>query len=98
MPFLFVRQKQFWDLEMRKNNFNLVLPFASKRYICPIPSSMKMKNHYYTFAFAALMLASCGIIGKKDKGGMVPQDGQLHGIAPGNKYILPQPPGMVFIP
>jgi len=29
---------------------------------------MKMKNHHYAlFALATLMLASCGIIGKKDK-------------------------------
>lgn len=85
---------------MRKNNFNLVLSLISKRYICPIPTSMKMKNQYYTIlAVASLSLASCGIIGgKKDKGGSLPNDGMLHGIAPGNRYVLPKPPGMVYIP
>ena len=58
-----------------------------------------MKNHYYTLtAIAALFLASCGALGKKDRGGALPNDGQLHGIAPGNRYVLPKPPGMVYIP
>src|SRR5215218_4772139 len=84
---------------MRKIKFNLVLSLISKRYICPIPLSMKMKNHYYTLsALAVILLSSCGIIGKKDKGGMLPNDGQLHGIAPGSRYVLPKPPGMVYIP
>src|SRR5262249_42247604 len=63
---------------------------------------MKMKNLYYTLlAFACmLMLASCGILGKKNnkKGGALPNDGQVHGIAPASKYSLPRPPGMVYIP
>jgi formylglycine-generating enzyme required for sulfatase activity len=61
---------------------------------------MKMKNQYYTLtALAALLLASCGVLGKKDKGGSsMPNDGQLHGIAPGSRYVLTKPPGMVFIP
>ncbi len=81
---------------MRKNNTNLV---SSKDYICPIPLSMKMKNHYYTLtAIAAMFLVSCGALGKKDRGGALPNDGQLHGIAPGNRYVLPKPPGMVYIP
>src|SRR5215217_5842898 len=84
---------------MRKIKFNLVLSLIPKRYICPIPLSMKMKNHYYTFsALAAILLTSCGIFGKKDKGSMLPNDGQLHGIAPGSRYTLPKPPGMVYIP
>ena len=84
---------------MRKINYNLVLSFISKRYICSIPSCMKMKNHHYTVAaLATLLLASCGIIGKKDKGGSLPNDGQLHGVTPGTRYTLPKPPGMVFIP
>src|SRR4051812_34814208 len=82
---------------MRKINFNLVSPFISKRNICPIPTSMKMKNHYYTFfALATLVLASCG--SSKNKGASLANDGQLHGIAPGSRYTLPKPPGMVFIP
>jgi hypothetical protein len=96
--FFLYAKKTFWYLEMRKINFNLVLPFISKRYICPIPSSMKMKNHNYAplVALVAITLASCG--SSKNKGGSLPNDGQLHGIAPGNRYVLPKPPGMVYIP
>ena len=84
---------------MKKLNSNVVRPFTSKRYICPIPLCMKMKTLNYTvFALAALSLASCGIIGKKDKGSSLPNDGQVHGIAPGSRYVLPKPPGMVYIP
>src|SRR5690242_10083998 len=62
---------------------------------------MKMKNPNY--AFLALicisMLSSCGILGKKSKGGGgMTNDGQLHGVSPGNRYSLPKPPGMVYIP
>src|SRR5678809_875121 len=97
-PLLFVRRKTFWYLEMRKLNFNLVFPFIEKRIFSPIPTNMKMKNQYYTLAaFATLFLASCGALGKKDKGSTMPNDGQLHGIAPGSKYSLPKPPGMVFV-
>ena len=35
-----------------------------------------------------VLLASCGILGKKNgkgKGGTLPNDGQLHGIAPASK-------------
>src|SRR5678815_3816716 len=63
---------------------------------------MKMRNLYYTLiAFASVvMLGSCGILGKKNgkKGGSLPNDGQVHGIAPGSKYSLPKPPGMVYVP
>jgi hypothetical protein len=83
---------------MRKLNFNLVVPFILKRILSPIPTSMKMKNHYYTLAaLATLFLASCGALGKKDKGSSLPNDGQLHGIAPGSRYTLPKPPGMHLV-
>ncbi|HEX2682772.1 MAG TPA: SUMF1/EgtB/PvdO family nonheme iron enzyme [Ferruginibacter sp.] len=60
-----------------------------------------MKNPNYTLlaVVCMVMLSSCGILGgKKNKGGALPNDGQVHGIAPGNKYTLPKPPGMVYIP
>ena len=44
---------------------------------------------------AAVLLAGCGKFGKS-KG--LPDDGQLHGVAPAGRYILPKPPGMVYIP
>src|SRR5438876_11000261 len=59
---------------------------------------MKMKNLTLIASVAALLLSSCGILGKKDKKSALPNDGQVHGIAPGNKYILPKPPGMVYVP
>ncbi len=73
-----------------------------KYYICPIPSKYmkKLKNPYYSlFALVCiLMLSSCGS-GNKGKGGSsLPNDGQVHGIAPGNRYSMPKPPGMVYIP
>ncbi len=75
---------------------------SPKYYICPIPfKCMKMKNLYYACfaALSVLMLTSCGIFGKKSSSGStLPNDGQLHGIAPGSRYVLPKPPGMVYIP
>ncbi|MCW3119248.1 MAG: GldJ, partial [Chitinophagaceae bacterium] len=62
---------------------------------------MKNKNLYPTlFILASVaMLSSCGILGKKNKGGgSLANDGQLHGIAVGGRYVLPKPPGMVYIP
>jgi len=63
---------------------------------------MKMKNLYLNLvatAILSVMLSSCGIFGKKNsKGSVLPNDGQVHGVAPGAKYALPKPPGMVYIP
>ena len=75
--------------------------FESKFYVCPIPIRMKAQSHYYIIPalLAAILLTSCGILGKKNKsGGALPNDGQVHGVAPGSKYVLPKPPGMVYIP
>jgi gliding motility-associated lipoprotein GldK len=60
---------------------------------------MKMKNLSTLCTLAAVsMLASCGMFGKNSNKGGLPNDGQLHGVAPGNKYSMPKPPGMVYIP
>lgn len=60
---------------------------------------MKMKNLSTLCTLAAVsMLASCGMFGKNSNKGGIPNDGQLHGVAPGNKYSMPKPPGMVYIP
>ncbi|HMH24771.1 MAG TPA: SUMF1/EgtB/PvdO family nonheme iron enzyme [Puia sp.] len=45
---------------------------------------------------AFLLAAGCGKIGKSHKG--LPDDGQLHGVAPASSYNLSKPPGMVYIP
>ncbi|MBA2500590.1 MAG: SUMF1/EgtB/PvdO family nonheme iron enzyme [Chitinophagaceae bacterium] len=59
-----------------------------------------MKNPYFNFiAITALVFMSgCGLLGKKNKGSSLPNDGQLHGIASSTRYTLPKPPGMVYIP
>src|SRR6185503_5648471 len=70
----------------------------SKKYFCPIPfNKMKMKNLSTLMALAAMtIVAGCGKLGKSSKG--LPNDGQLHGVAPATKYNLQKPPGMVYIP
>ena len=41
---------------------------------------------------------SCKMLGGKNKsGGSLPNDGQLHGVAPASRWSLPKPPGMVYI-
>ncbi len=58
---------------------------------------MKMKNLSVLITVAAaLAVTGCGKIGKSGKG--LPDDGQLHGVAPASKYNLSKPPGMVYIP
>lgn len=70
----------------------------STDFFCPIPfNNMKMKNLSNLMALAAVLLvAGCGKIGKSHKG--LPDDGQLHGVAPASSYNLAKPPGMVYIP
>ena len=41
-------------------------------------------------------MAGCKLGGKSGKG--LPDDGQLHGVAPASAYNLSKPPGMVYIP
>lgn len=62
--------------------------------------NMKMKNNLLNMillASVSILAASCGKSGKSSKGG-VPNDGQLHGVSLGNKYTIPKPPGMVYVP
>jgi len=70
----------------------------SKDFFCPIPFNiMKMKNlSVLTAFFAIFMTAGCKLGGKSGKG--LPDDGQLHGVAPASGYNLSKPPGMVYIP
>ena len=46
----------------------------------------------------AFSVGSCKLISGKKKSAHLPNDGQLHGVAPGSKYNLTRPPGMVYIP
>jgi formylglycine-generating enzyme len=52
--------------------------------------------YFLAVIFLALAVASC----KSNKGGSstLPNDGQLHGVAPGSKYNGTKPPGMVYVP
>ncbi len=58
-------------------------------------------NNRLLCIFAVVSLAttatSCKLLGK-NKSGSLPNDGQLHGVAPSNKYTQTKPPGMVLIP
>jgi gliding motility-associated lipoprotein GldK len=69
-----------------------------KHYFCPIPfNMMKMKNLSALTALAAMLSIATGCgTGKSSKG--LPNDGQLHGVSPANKYNHKKPPGMVYVP
>jgi gliding motility-associated lipoprotein GldK len=55
-----------------------------------------MKNAFFTtLAVIAVILSRCGKFGKS-KG--QPDDGQLHGVAPGARYVMSKPFGMVYVP
>ena len=56
-----------------------------------------MKNTLFITSaiLATFLLSGCGKFGKS-KG--LPDDGQLHGVAPTSKFSLKKPPGMVYIP
>lgn len=57
-----------------------------------------MKNAFFTIlALTAVILSGCGKFGKSTKGGL-PDDGQLHGVAPAGRYIMTKPLGMVYVP
>ncbi|WP_046371291.1 SUMF1/EgtB/PvdO family nonheme iron enzyme [Flavihumibacter petaseus] len=59
---------------------------------------MKNLSTLLTLAALSTLVVSCGKLGKSSKGNGVPQDGQLHGVSAGNKYSMPKPPGMVYVP
>ena len=42
--------------------------------------------------------SSCNLLGGKKKSGTLPNDGQVHGVAPGGKWTPTKPPGMVYVP
>ena len=55
---------------------------------------------FYLVAFIAItsLSTSCKKSGSKSGGGYAADKGQLIGVAPGSKWSLPKPPGMVYIP
>jgi len=54
---------------------------------------------FYVLAVAAIATSasSCKMLSGKKKSGL-PNDGQLHGVAPGVRWNLTKPPGMVYVP
>lgn len=61
-------------------------------------SEIKMKSSFlYLIGLLSLgfMLTGCG---KSGKSASAAGDGQLHGASIGGKYIMPKPPGMVYVP
>ena len=57
---------------------------------------MKKSSLILLATIAIISLSSCDMLGKNKKGGALPVDGQLHGVAPAKGYALPKPPGMVY--
>ena len=76
----------------------------NNHYICPIPSKLKTMKYrlFYLVAFIAItsITTSCKKSGGKSSKstGYAVDKGQLIGVAPGSKWSLPKPPGMVYIP
>jgi len=68
----------------------------------PLPSKLHTMNNrlFYLVAIVAITFStsSCKMLSGKKRSGSLPNDGQLHGVAPGTKWALPKPPGMVYIP
>lgn len=62
-----------------------------------------MKNRLFLIctigaAAIAVSTSSCKMLSGKKKSGTLPNDGQLHGVAPSARWNLTKPPGMVYIP
>ena len=53
---------------------------------------------FIAIVFVVLSTSSCKLISGKGKSGTMPNDGQLHGVAPGKAYNLTKPTGMVYVP
>jgi gliding motility-associated lipoprotein GldK len=55
---------------------------------------------FYLLAVAAIAtsVSSCKMLSGKKKSGSLPNDGQLHGVAPASKWSMPKPFGMVYVP
>jgi len=55
---------------------------------------------FYLLAVAAIAtsVSSCKMLSGKKNSGSLPNDGQLHGVAPASKWLMPKPFGMVYVP
>lgn len=67
-----------------------------------LPSKFKKMNNriFYLLAVAAIAtsVSSCKMLSGKKKSGSLPNDGQVHGVAPASKWSMPKPFGMVYVP
>jgi gliding motility-associated lipoprotein GldK len=81
------------------NNAKMII-IQNNHYICPLPSKfIKMTNRLFCLiALIAIASTTSSCKKSKSKSRSLPNDGQLHGVAPGSRWSLPKPPGMVFIP
>lgn len=70
----------------------------NNHYICPIPSKLKTMKNTLSIFLAVAAIASLTGCSKKNKGSMLPNDGQLHGVAPSAKGAMSRPIGMVYVP
>ena len=62
---------------------------------------IKMNNRLFCVLAVVAIAASassCKMLSGKKKSGGLPNDGQLHGVAPGVRWNLSKPPGMVYVP
>jgi len=60
--------------------------------------AIKMKGNFlYVMGLLSLGLIMAGC-GKSGKSGGAVGDGQLHGVSLGGKYVMPKPPGMIYVP
>jgi len=79
------------------NNAKMII-IQNNHYICPLPSKFnKMTNRLFCLIALVAITATTSSC-KKNKSRSLPNDGQLHGVAPASRWSIPKPPGMVFIP
>jgi formylglycine-generating enzyme len=72
--------------------FKIIIIFAPSLKV----KDMKNRLLILTAVSAAAILSSCSL--GKNRGNSLPNDGQLHGVAPGERWAQVRPPGMIYVP
>lgn len=57
-----------------------------------------MTNRLFSLIALVAIVSTTSSCRKNKSGSSLPNDGQLHGVAPGARWSLPKPPGMVYVP